>query len=84
MTFKPNDITSLIHFATIIGLFSLLTLVFDYYALEMGILVILLYEVGFKLDFIDDLIEWNGKYINTLNKCLKGWLSPTKRKRKAT
>ncbi|TDI97075.1 MAG: hypothetical protein E2O29_02215 [Deltaproteobacteria bacterium] len=82
MTFKSKAIASLIHFATIIGLFSLMTFMFDYYILEIGILVILMYEIGFKLDFIDDLIEWNGKFINTLNRCLKGWLNPSKRKRK--
>ena len=82
MTFKYKDIASLIHFATIICLFSLLTLLFDYYIIEIGILVILMYEIGFKLDFMDDLIEWNGKFVNTLNKCLKGWLPTSKQKRK--
>ena len=82
MIFKPKDVASLIHFVTIIGLFSLLTLLFDYYIIEIGILVILMYEIGFKLDFMDDLIEWNGKFVNTLNKCIRGWLSHSKQKRK--
>lgn len=82
MTFKPKNMASLTQFVSLIGLFSLLTLVFDYYVLEMGILIILMYEIGFKLDFIDDLIEWNTKYVNTIHKCFKGLLFPTKRKRK--
>lgn len=39
--------------------------------LEAGIIVLLLYEVGFEFYFIDNLMEWNNKMDQYLTKLAK-------------
>ena len=80
MNIKPANIASFLHFSFIVSLLCFLTKIFDYYILEMSIVVILLYEIGFKIDFVDDLIEMNSKVIKYVNKFCKSRFTSHKQK----
>lgn len=83
MRFKPADIASFLHFSFLLGLLCLMARLFDYYILEMSIVIILMYEIGFKIDFVDDLIEMNSRVTKYINKfCKSRFASPKSKTRR--
>ena len=59
---RKLSLSSLIHFSSLFTFFAILQLVWEYFFLEFGIVILIMYEVGFEMRFMDELISLNNKF----------------------